>query len=213
MWIAWNKRWPPPWPITMRSACGLRKHHRAGSRRTPNKFLRSRSSVRTISSPQAEILDAAGKAQSSLDIAQGPLLAAMFFPMGAEQTGPAASHCPSSGDRWRFLETAPGRRGERVLGVAGIKTDRRYRRRLLLTKPGPPHWVRTRNGLKYRLKSTTGGRCPMRPQRNSPWTMRQALEHRRIHRNRDGHAHGRTDRTAAAAGLRPPTIRKSMTCC
>ncbi len=55
---------------------------------------------------QVEILDAAGKVQSSLDIAQGPLLAAMFFPMGSEQPGRlllTVHHLAIDGVSWRLL--------------------------------------------------------------------------------------------------------------
>jgi non-ribosomal peptide synthase protein (TIGR01720 family) len=57
---------------------------------------------------QAEILAAAEKAQSSLDIANGPLLAAMFFPMGPEKSGRlllTVHHLAIDGVSWRpFLE-------------------------------------------------------------------------------------------------------------
>ena len=55
---------------------------------------------------QAEILDAAGKMQSSLDIAQGPLLAAMFFPMGPDKPGRlllTVHHLVIDGVSWRLL--------------------------------------------------------------------------------------------------------------
>ncbi|HZI58071.1 MAG TPA: amino acid adenylation domain-containing protein, partial [Verrucomicrobiae bacterium] len=55
---------------------------------------------------EAEILDAAGKLQGSLDIAQGPLLAVMFFPMDAEQPGRlllTVHHLAIDGVSWRLL--------------------------------------------------------------------------------------------------------------
>jgi len=55
---------------------------------------------------EAEILDAAGRAQSSLDIAQGPLLAAMFFSMGTEKPGRlllTVHHLAIDGVSWRLL--------------------------------------------------------------------------------------------------------------
>lgn len=57
---------------------------------------------------QAEILDAASRAQSSLDIAQGPLLAAMYFPMGLEDDKPGrllltVHHLAIDGVSWRLL--------------------------------------------------------------------------------------------------------------
>jgi amino acid adenylation domain-containing protein/non-ribosomal peptide synthase protein (TIGR01720 family) len=55
---------------------------------------------------QAEILDAAGRVQSSLDIEQGPLIAAMFFPMGPEQPRRlllTVHHLAIDGVSWRML--------------------------------------------------------------------------------------------------------------
>ena len=55
---------------------------------------------------QTEILNAVGKMQSSLNIAQGPLLAAMFFPMGPEQPGRlllTVHHLAIDGVSWRLL--------------------------------------------------------------------------------------------------------------
>jgi amino acid adenylation domain-containing protein/non-ribosomal peptide synthase protein (TIGR01720 family) len=53
-----------------------------------------------------EILDAAEKLQGSLDISQGPLIAAMYFPMGAEQPGRlllTVHHLVIDGVSWRLL--------------------------------------------------------------------------------------------------------------
>ena len=55
---------------------------------------------------QAEILDAAGRVQGSLDIEQGPLIAAMFFPMGPEKPGRlllTVHHLAIDGVSWRLL--------------------------------------------------------------------------------------------------------------
>ncbi|HZD95020.1 MAG TPA: condensation domain-containing protein, partial [Candidatus Sulfotelmatobacter sp.] len=55
---------------------------------------------------QAEILDAAGTVQGSLDITQGPLLAAMFFPMGGKKPGRlllTVHHLAIDGVSWRLL--------------------------------------------------------------------------------------------------------------
>jgi amino acid adenylation domain-containing protein/non-ribosomal peptide synthase protein (TIGR01720 family) len=53
-----------------------------------------------------EILDAAGKLQSSLDITQGPLIAAMFFPMAPEKPCRlllTVHHLAIDGVSWRLL--------------------------------------------------------------------------------------------------------------
>jgi amino acid adenylation domain-containing protein/non-ribosomal peptide synthase protein (TIGR01720 family) len=55
---------------------------------------------------EAEILDAAVRVQNSLDIANGPLLAAMFFPMGFEKPGRlllTVHHLGVDGVSWRLL--------------------------------------------------------------------------------------------------------------
>jgi amino acid adenylation domain-containing protein/non-ribosomal peptide synthase protein (TIGR01720 family) len=55
---------------------------------------------------QAEILAAAVEAQSSLDIANGPLIAASYFPMGANKPGRlllAVHHLAIDGVSWRLL--------------------------------------------------------------------------------------------------------------
>jgi non-ribosomal peptide synthase protein (TIGR01720 family) len=54
---------------------------------------------------EAEILEVAGKAQSSLNIAQGPLLAAMFFPMGEKPARLLLTvhHLAIDGVSWRLL--------------------------------------------------------------------------------------------------------------
>jgi len=55
---------------------------------------------------EAEILDAAARLQSSLDIGKGPLIAAMYFPLGEEKEGRlliTAHHLAIDGVSWRLL--------------------------------------------------------------------------------------------------------------
>jgi amino acid adenylation domain-containing protein/non-ribosomal peptide synthase protein (TIGR01720 family) len=55
---------------------------------------------------QEEILDAAGRVQGSLDIANGPLISAMLFPMGPEEPGRlllTVHHLAIDGVSWRLL--------------------------------------------------------------------------------------------------------------